>query len=63
MLWEIGRFGEMGDDDLSDRVGVYQTDVENKGDEMMVEDNGLLVEIEWNENPCREERKKPFERC
>ncbi len=52
----------MGDDDLSDRVGVDQSDVENKWDEMVVEDNGLLVEIERHENPCREERKKPFER-
>lgn len=44
----------MGGDDLADGVGVEETDVEDEGDEMLLQDYGLLVEIEGYEDPSCE---------
>ena len=41
----------MGDDDLTNRIGVDKPDVEDKGDEMMVKDYRLKVEVEGDERP------------
>ena len=41
----------MGDDHLADGVGVDEADVEDKGDEVVVQDDGLEVEISGNEGP------------
>jgi hypothetical protein len=32
-------------DDLADRIGVYETGEENKGDQMVVEDFGVEVQV------------------
>ena len=62
MAWEVGRFGQMGDDDAADGVGVDQSNIENEGDEVVVENNRLLVEIKGYENPCYEEGDKASKR-
>lgn len=48
----------MSGDDLADGVGVYETDVEDEGDEMVVEDYGVEVEVDWDEGPDGEEREE-----
>ena len=62
MAWEVGRFGQMGDDDAADGVGINQSNVENEGYEVMFKNNRLLVEVEGHENPCYEEGDKASER-
>ena len=46
----------MGDDDLADGVGVDEADVEDEGDEVVVQDDGLEVEVGGDKDPCHEER-------
>ena len=54
--------GEVFDDDLSNRIGVDQSNVEDKWNEMVIEDDRLKVEIEWNECPCRQVRDETIQR-
>ena len=35
----------MCDDDLADRVSIDKADVEDEGDEVVVQDNGLEIEV------------------
>lgn len=51
----------MGDDDLTDGVGVDKTDVEDKGDEVVVQDYGLQVEVDGDEGPGDEVREETVE--
>ena len=44
----------MRNDDLANRVGVDEADVEYKGDEMMVKDDGLEIEVERDKGPSGE---------
>lgn len=51
----------MGDDDLADGVGVDEADIEDKGDEVVVQDDRLEVEIEGDEDPGHEIRYEAVE--
>lgn len=48
----------MRDNDLTDRIGVDQTDVEDKGNEMVVQNDGLEVEVDGDEGPGGEIREE-----
>lgn len=48
-------------DHLADAVGVDEADVEDKRNEMLVEDDWLEVEVEGNEYPGQEDRKEAVE--
>lgn len=52
----------MGDDDAADRVGVDYSHVENKRDEVLLENDRLLVKVKRDESPCYEERNKTSKR-
>ena len=46
----------MGDDDLADRVGVDEADVEDERNEVVVQNDGLEVEVGGDEDPCHKVR-------
>lgn len=49
-------------DHLTDRVCVDEASIEDKGNEMLVENNGLEVQVGGDKDPGREERDKTVER-
>ena len=57
-----GRLCQMRDNDLSDGVGVDETDVEDKGDEMVLENGWLQIEVDWYYHPSAKEWQEA-EKC
>ena len=47
MVGEVG-FGEVGCDDLANRVGVYEANVEDERDQVIVQDLWVEGEVDWN---------------
>jgi len=58
--WET-RFGQMRDNDAAHTVGVDEAGVEDKGDEVVVQDDGLEIEVCGNEKPGGGEGEKSEE--
>ena len=52
----------MGDNDLSDRVGVDEAEVEGEGNEVVVEDERVVVEVDGDEGPGAEVGEEGEER-
>ena len=52
----------MGGDNLADRVGVDEADIEDKRNEVLVQDDRLEVKVEWDECPGHEKREEAVER-
>lgn len=46
----------MSDDNLADRVGVDEADVKHERDEVVMQDNGLKIEVKGYEGPGYEIR-------
>lgn len=44
----------MRNDNLADRVGVYNADEEDEGDKVMVQDYGLEVQVAGDDDPSYE---------
>lgn len=57
---ELG-FRQVSCDHFTDRVCVDEASIEDEGDEMLVEDDGLEVQVGGDEDPGREERDKTVE--
>ena len=52
----------MGDDDLADGVGVYESNVEDEGNEMLMQDYGLEEEVSSDDRGSSEEGEEAVER-
>lgn len=54
----------MSDNDLTYRVSVNEPDVEDKGDEMVMKNDWLQIEVDRDKDPCREVGDEPNQgRC
>lgn len=51
----------MCDDNLANRVSINEADVEHEGNKMVVQDDGLEVEVERYEGPGHEIRYQAVE--
>ena len=58
MHWEFRILGEVRGYHEADGVGVDQADVEHEGDDMVLEDDWLQVEVCRYEGPCDEVREQ-----
>jgi len=59
--WELRILDQMLGDDLTHRVRVDESDVEDKGNEMVVQDYGLEVQVKGNEGPGGKVREEAVE--
>jgi hypothetical protein len=50
------------DDDLADGVGVDEADEEDEGDEVVVQDDGLQVQVDGDDEPGDEARDEAEQR-
>lgn len=55
IVWEW-QLDEMRGNNLANRVGVDQSGEEDERDKMLVQNDGLQVEVCWNQRPGYEER-------
>lgn len=51
MLWKLRVFGQMPDDDLADGVGIDESDVTDKGNEVVMQDHRLKVQVQRHVYP------------
>ena len=58
---EFWVFDQVGCYDGADRVGVYEADVECKGDQMVEKNDRLEVEVDGDEEPGRRVREEAYE--